>query len=121
MGDYGGVWEPVENFFIAYLRMEEDFHCRDVTHGEPILRLGGHCASTCNCFRFSAAPTTKEPTAARTSDPTVAPTVWITRVPSAFPTEEDTIAPTELMTAYPTFVRFAARLVHRRLCFGEAL
>ncbi len=36
MNDHAGVWDPVENFPIAKLFMEEEFHCQDGTYSASI-------------------------------------------------------------------------------------
>jgi hypothetical protein len=45
MSDHAGVWDPIEDFPIAKLFMEEDFHCQDGTYRKSIsaeyLRLPG--------------------------------------------------------------------------------
>ena len=48
MSDHAGVWDPIEDFPIAKLFMEEDFHCQDGTYRKSIsaeyLRFpGGTC------------------------------------------------------------------------------
>jgi hypothetical protein len=36
MNDHAGVWDPIEDFPIAKLFMEEDFHCKDGTYSASI-------------------------------------------------------------------------------------
>ena len=36
MNDHAGVWDPIEDFPIAKLLMEENFHCQDGTYCKSI-------------------------------------------------------------------------------------
>ena len=77
MNDHAGVWDPVENFPIAKLFMEEEFHCKDGTYSASIAADAAvaRSSSPAAATRDKALKTQSGPTFALRSHSMVAPCV----------------------------------------------